>query len=109
MVERPEKLDGTTARVKFDDGRRVYVTVNEVDGAPYEMFLRTDSPELHEWASITSVLVSWLLQGRKVDIKDIAGEMQGIHSMGQHTGFTPGGGKYHSMVARIGSVLHDSV
>jgi len=108
MSDRPDQLGGRTVKVRFNDGRKLYATINRHDGAAYEVFLRSDAPDMHEWLAITSVLVSWLLQGRQVDINDIAAEMQGVHSMGANTGFLPGGGEYISMVDMIGRALHDN-
>ena len=72
--------------------------------ATIEVFVRCDHPQLYEWITALTLLVSWLLQ-RGLPLDAIGRELQIIHSGATSAHFLPGGGRCLSMVARIGAVL----
>ena len=111
LVDRPiarqEELPGATYKVVVETPERryrVYVTINEQDGRPFEVFVRCDHPRLYEWITALTLLVSWLLQ-RGLSLGAIGRELQIIHSGATSAHFLPGGERCLSMVARIGAVL----
>ncbi|HSH42350.1 MAG TPA: hypothetical protein VK973_09535 [Arenicellales bacterium] len=60
---RPQRLDGCTVRVPLEDGRPLFVTINTLeDGRPVEVFVRLDDPELFEWVSVLTVMISRALR-----------------------------------------------
>ena len=106
-IARQEELPGATYKVVVETPERryrVYVTINEQDGRPFEVFVRCDHPQLYEWTTALTLLVSWLLQ-RGLPLDAIGRELQIIHSGATSAHFLPGGGRCLSMVARIGAVL----
>lgn len=107
LAERPEALHGTTRKIVVetpDRAYRVYVTVNEQDGRPFEIFVRCDHPQLYEWITALTLLITRLLrQGDSLEA--IAEELQTIHSGATSAHFLPGGEQCISMVARLGRVL----
>ena len=54
---RPVTLAGPTYRVRTMDDARIYVTVNELGGRPFEVFVRLDSPELYQWVTAVTVKI----------------------------------------------------
>ena len=55
MTARPDQLDGPTYRVTLGDSSRMYVTINEHDGKPYEVFVRYDDPATYEWIAALTI------------------------------------------------------
>lgn len=51
---RPKVLEGTTERIETPRGR-VYVTVNKLDGKPYEIFIDSHDPEARSLCRITAL------------------------------------------------------
>jgi len=86
------------------DRARMYVTVNERDGKPFEVFIRYDLPGPFEWVFAVSILISRLLQAG-VELEDIGRELQEIHSpVTNH--IIPGTSETcPSTVARLGKTL----
>lgn len=106
-IERMTELPGATYKVVVETPERryrVYITINEQDGAPFEVFVRCDNPQLYEWITALTLLTSKLLQ-RGVSLKEIGQELQIIHSGATSSHFLPGGQRCLSMVARIGQIL----
>lgn len=97
-------LHGPTYKVVIDDDMSMYVTINEQKRKPFEIFIRSDSPELYQWINLATILITRLLRAG-TDLLVIAKEMQNIHSSNQSVHFTPGGTKCYSLVSRIGQVL----
>ena len=105
MRERPDTLNGATYRATLDDGKPLFVTVNsDENGAPCEVFIRMDNPELFEWVTLVTVLITRLLRaGQQLDT--IADELQEIHSPKSRHFIPGGGGECPSLAARIGMIL----
>lgn len=103
-VERDEVISGPTYKVTLGDGSRMYITVNEQAGKPFEVFVRYDDPNLYEWIALATVLITRLLRAGE-SLEAIGRELQEIHSpTSGHV--IPGGREYSpSMVARIGRVF----
>ena len=102
-----ERLEGPTYKIKIalhDRIERFYVTVNHQDGRPFEIFIRVDRPDLHEWVTLTALHISRDLQSGRT-LADIATEMLSIHSGGSSRHVLPDGSQCYSMVERIGRVL----
>lgn len=107
LLTRQEELPGATYKVVVETPERryrVYVTINEQDGRPFEVFVRCDHPQLYEWITALTLLVSKLLQ-RGMSLKEIGRELQIIHSGAASAHFLPGGQRCISMVARLGKVM----
>ena len=106
-VARQEELPGATYKIVVESPERryrIYVTINEQNGVPFEVFVRCDHPQLYEWITALTLLVSKLLQDGW-QLGEIGRELQIIHSGATSAHFLPGGGRCLSMVARIGAVL----
>ena len=107
MLERADVIGGPTYKITIETperAHRAYVTINDQDGRPFEIFIRTDNPQLYEWVNALTILVTRLLR-LGVPLDEIAAEMQAIHSGATSMHFLPGGERCISMVARIGTVL----
>jgi hypothetical protein len=109
IAERSDELTGTTRKIvieTMDHSYPVFITINEQNGRPFEVFIRTDHPQLYEWITALTLLVTRLLrQGDALDA--IAAELQSVHSSATTMHFLPSGEQCISMVARIGRVLSD--
>lgn len=103
-MTRPDTLPGTTLCLTLEDGSRAYITVNEQDGQPVEVFVRYDDPKLYEWITLATVFITRMLRdGNTLDA--IAREMQEIFS--PQGGYHASGEQHTSIVAHIGKVLED--
>lgn len=104
MNKRPEVLQGVTYSAELESGKKVYITVNEHEGNPYEVFIRLDDPELFEWMVALTLMITRALRAGET-LKSIAKELEEIYSpRSRH--FMPGGkGECPSLAARIGKVL----
>lgn len=106
-IDRASVIGGPTYKVTIETPERThsaYVTVNHQDGQAFEIFIRTDQPQLYEWVNAVTLLVTRLLR-LGVPLAEIAAELQTIHSGATSMHFLPGGERCISMVARIGNVL----
>jgi hypothetical protein len=111
MLDRADVIGGPTYKVTIetpDRTYRTYVTINDQDGNPFEIFIRTDNPQLYEWVNAVTILATRLLR-LGVPLGEIAAELQTIHSGATSMHFLPGGERCISMVARIGTVLERHV
>lgn len=104
LPARQDTLDGATYKVRLGDGSPMYITVNSQDGQPYEIFVRHDAPELFEWATALTVLITRLLRAGQT-MADIARELQQIHSPVTSHMILGTDEKCPGIVARIGQVL----
>lgn len=95
-------LRGVTYKATLDDGKPMYVTVNEQDGRPVEVFIRMDEPEIYEWVTTVTILITRLLRAGE-PLEAIAMELQEIHS--PKTSHFVKGKQVPSLPARIGLLL----
>lgn len=104
--ERPEVLVGATYKIDVGDSpdisKPLYMTVNDVDGRPLEVFIRVDEPELFEWVTVVTVFISRALQ-LGVNAEQIAADMVEVCSPA--TRHFHQGREFSSLAARIGSIL----
>jgi len=105
--ERPNAVDGSTYKVKVPNHSQelinVYITVNDIENKPFEVFINCSDSQLYEWFSLSMVLISRLLR-IDVPIEDIITDLHSIHSaQGSH--IVPGKGMSPSLASRIGDVL----
>lgn len=105
QAKRPEKLDGRTYQAEVGDDRTMFVTVNEENGQPFEVFVRLDDPYLYEWITLSTLLITRALRDN-ASLKAIADELCQIHSpvSGHHL---PGGDYAPSIVAHLGRILRE--
>jgi len=102
-MTRPEALDGTTYKISPSClDHDVFIIINNYNGKPYEMFLRCDEPDLHQFFEWEAISTSKLLQN--IDANEVVEMKFKIFDLrGGYGGFGP---KHHnSVVAQIGAVL----
>ncbi len=107
--ERDNMLLGATYKVQFTASTgeiTLYITINNLNGRPYELFLNCKKPELVEHASVVMVLISHMLRDG-AEIATIAGYLNSVHS--PFTGHLKQGGYSNSVYDRIGETLLDHV
>jgi len=104
LLEREGLLEGKTYKIKPPNSEHaVYITINDQDGKPYEIFLNCKCPESHSWFMATTRLISAILRtGHDPtfmvnELKDIADPKGGY--------FYPREGYIASIQAHIGLVL----
>ena len=100
--ERPEVLDGKTYKIKLPDFA-MYVTVNDLNGKPYEVFVESKNLDHFQWVKALTRLASMALrEGCPASL--VAQEMKEIHD-GLGGRLKKGGGRHNSIVAQIGDIL----
>jgi len=108
MIKRNEVLNGPTYSIKINDNDFIYLTINDQDGKPFEIFTRHNSnqnaADAFEWVTALTVLITRSLRAGE-SIVDIGKELEEIH--GPNTShMIPGTSeKSPSIVARIGRIL----
>ena len=102
-AERPEHLNGTTYKLKWpNDPHAIYVTVNDKDGRPFEVFFNTKNTGHQAWMMALSRTISAVFR-RGGDSRFIAQELMEV--------FDPKGGAWvngtyvPSLIAAIGQLL----
>ena len=111
-LQRPESLNGTTYKIKVPNHEQqlinIYITVNDKDGKPFEVFINGSDSFLYEHLSLTMVFLSRLLRAG-IAPQEIINDLHSIHSAtGRH--FIPGGkGSSPSLASRIGDVLETHI
>lgn len=110
-LERPEILPGVTYRLSVPNGRGdmidINLTVNELDGRPFEVFLETRDATTMEMLGVSMVLISRLLR-LGVPLETVAQDLAEVVSA--HTAHFAKQSWCPSLIARIGLVLksHES-
>ena len=101
-IERPEVLDGKTYKIKLPDFA-MYVTINDLNGKPYEIFVESKNIDHFQWVKALTRLASMALrEGCPASL--VAQEMKEIHD-GLGGRLKKGGGRHNSIVAQIGDIL----
>src|SRR5690606_38656327 len=100
---RPESLEGTTYKVRWPNtDAGYYITINDLDGRPFEMFISSTSSRYSEWTTALSLLISAIMR-LEVDIGFVPAELKKVVSF-QDTAWIDGK-MYGSLVALIGDIL----
>lgn len=98
-------LEGPTEKIEIEGETKAYLTLNfDADGNPFEVFMRTDIPELYEWVTALMLVITDALR-RGVPLEDITKPLKHIHSSGRTSHKARSGGPAISMVSRIASEL----
>ena len=102
---RPDKLTGETYKVKWPSlESALYVTINEVGGKPFEMFIASRGGKHSEWMTALTLMISSIMRTND-DIDFVAQELQQVVSA--HDSAWIGKKFYPSLVARIGHLLEE--
>lgn len=96
-------LIGKTYKISPVGYESLYITINDRDGAPYELLIQTDHPEHYQWLSSLSRLVSAIFR-KGGEYKFIIEELKAIHCP-KSGYFAKGIGYVPSIVAHIGYIL----
>ena len=101
-LKRPKELDGCTYTV-HDRGRdvRLYLTINNREGKPYEVFLNSSHTDSHEWViALTRLITAMLKNGISCHfIGDNLAKVWG------NKGYWESGKFYNSVVSHIADIL----
>jgi len=104
-AERGDVLQGYTYKIKPTTlACAMYVTINNLEGKPYEMFINCKHLESHEWVMCITRLISAIWQSGG-DSSFVAQSMQAIFSPTGGYFLPKGGGFCPSVVAHIGMVI----
>lgn len=105
-MKRPNSLNGKTYKIK-DHGRKVsiYVTINDRNGKPFEIFLNSSHMESYEYVSALTRLISAMFREGMCP-EFISRELKHIFSP---TGYFANGKFRSSIVSHIGDIIMDHV
>lgn len=100
---RPKQLEGTTYKVKWPTmSAAMYITINDFDGKPYEMFFASKDARHSDWMTALTLMISSILR-TEVNPSFIPHELRQITSM--HDTAWIDGKFYASPVAYIAHVI----
>ena len=105
-LKRPKELNGCTYTV-HDRGRdvRLYLTINNREGKPYEVFLNSSHTDSHEWViALTRLITAMLKNG--VSCHFIGDNLAKVWG---NKGYWEGGKFYNSVVSHIADILINHV
>lgn len=100
---RPQRISGSTYKMKWPgDAHSIYITINETEDGPFEVFFNTKNVEHHAWMVALSLTISAVFR-RGGDVSFIAKELKEVFDP---KGGAWVGGKYvPSMIAAIGDII----
>jgi len=103
LVERPEELSGTTYKLTTPlANAAIYVTLNNHDGKPFELFINTKDMRHYQWTvALTRVISAVFRHGGESAF--LVEELQAIQD--PSGGYFKKGKYVPSLVAEIGGVL----
>jgi ribonucleoside-diphosphate reductase alpha chain len=103
LVERPERLSGTTYKLKTPlSEAALYVTINDCDGRPFEIFINCRDTKHFQWViALTRVMSAVFRHGG--DASFLIEELTSIAD--PHAGYFKGGKYVPSLVAELGEIL----
>lgn len=101
---RSEELNGTTYKIKQPtQDHALYVTINDMDGKPFEIFLNSKDVEHHQWTSALTRVISAVFR-KSDDVSFLADELKSIvDPCGK--GYFKKGKYVPSLIAEVGEVL----
>lgn len=104
--KRPSALNGMTYKIK-DEGRNIsiYITINNRDGKPYEIFFNSSHMESYEYvAALTRLISAMFREGMCAEF--ISRELKHIFSP---NGYFANGKFRSSIISHIGDIILDHV
>lgn len=101
---RPDELSGVTSKLKWGDDPAYFLTVNVLDGVPFEIFINSKATQHSQWIAAVSRLVTAIFR-RGGDIAFLADEL--IQVTDPNGGAWIKGKFVPSLVALIGMKLRD--
>jgi len=103
LVERPEELTGTTYKLKTPlSENALYITINDRDGKPFEIFINSKSMQHYQWiVALTRVMSAVFRHGG--DSSFLIEELKSIQD--PNAGYFKKGKYVPSLVAEIGDIL----
>jgi len=104
MNARAERLEGPTYKVTLDNDARMYITINESENQPCEVFVRLDDPALYEWIAALTILITRLLRAGQ-SLQAIGEELEQIHGPGSRHMIPGTNIQSPSIVARVGRIF----
>jgi len=107
LPPRPSVLTGKTYKIKWPSMESsVYVTINDRDGRPCEIFISSTSAKYGEWTTALTRMISAVMR-LEIDINFIPQELKQVTS--SHDGQWIKGKYYSSMVAYLGKIIEDHI
>ena len=105
LAERPTELSGKTYKVKTPQSdHALYITINDENGAPFEIFLNSKEMQHYQWiVALTRVMSAVFRKGG--DCTFLVDELKNTHD--PSGGFFSRGRYVPSLVAEIGYVLEE--
>jgi hypothetical protein len=106
LTEREDVLHGRTYKIK-PSSHAMYITINDKDSKPYEIFIATKCPDSIAWLMTATRLISAVMRTGE-DIQFIIDELKNVQDpAGSY--FVKGRGHMPSVQAHIGHILETHV
>ncbi len=103
LLTRPEVLSGRTYKIKWPSvNENYYITINDVAGIPFEVFVQSTSSKYADWTTALSLMISAIMR-KGGDISFIPEELMKVRSV-DDVGWIDGK-QYGSLVAVIGDTI----
>ncbi len=105
---RPEILSGRTYKIKTPQSEHaLYVTINDCDGIPFEIFINSKNMEHFQWIVALTLVISAVFR-KESDVTFLIDELKSIFD--PKGGYFKKGGKFiPSLVAEIGEVIETHI
>ena len=103
LRKRPNRIVGSTYKLEWpNEDARYYVTINDFEGTPYEIFIHSTSAKYNDWSTALSLMLSAIMR-RGDDITFVPEELMKVASVSDQAWVN--GRRYGSLVALIGDTI----
>ena len=108
LTERNERLSGATYKIKpGNSDHAMYITINDKDGRPYELFINSKCPDSIAWLLTATRLISAVMRVSP-DIQFVIDELKNVQDP-RGAYFYKGLGHIPSVQAHIGLILEKHI
>jgi len=108
VSERQDVITGKTYKIKPGNiDHALYITINDLDGKPFEIFINTKCPKSISWMMTVTRMLSAIMRVEK-DIRFIIDELKNIQDP-EGGYFYKGMGHIPSVQAHIGHILEKHI
>jgi ribonucleoside-diphosphate reductase alpha chain len=107
LPQRPEALTGTTYKIKWPSAKSAYyVTINDLNHKPFEIFIASTAATHQDWATALSLMISAIFR-KGGNIAFVGEELQKVVSATDSAWLN--GRYWGSLVAMVGHVIEKHV
>lgn len=107
LEPRPELLQGHTYKIRWPSlNSALYLTINEQDGRPYEIFIASKDARWHDWWTALTIIITSIFR-KGGDVSYVGRELQQVQALNDST--FKDGRNHPSLVAYLGYIIEQHI